>query len=191
MTIKIEKGVPLPQRRLPALQRYPFDQMAPGDSFAVEVEPGSTIERLRSNISACGHAWAKRNAPGAAMATRIEPGRTSVRIWLLTKPAPLLPISVATLPVTKSHRLGDDESDGNQRTTPKLDARENLPKKQSGGPRKGAGRPRKLATVGELQALKAKPARRERSDVEPVFAHDIPRFTDGAAAKRVVKGSRY
>lgn len=144
MTFKVEKGVPIPPR-FELKRLYPFDQMSPGDSFAVPVPQGKTAKMIRQHINGNSNSWSRRHAPGARFATRIEDDGKTVRIWLLSKPQPLAPLAAVPTPppvAGRVHKLEDDESDP---------------------PKRRPGRPAKT------------------------FAHAIPSFTDGGAA-RVVKG---
>jgi hypothetical protein len=115
MTFKIEKGVPLPSRRTKDALLYPFDQMVPGDSFAVTLPEGREIKWLRQRLSSSFASWAKRNARGAQAATRVEPDGRSVRIWMLTRQTPLNPIaSVVTPPpvaAARVHKLADEDDE--------------------------------------------------------------------------------
>jgi hypothetical protein len=115
--IKVDKGVPLPPNPGGAVAMYPFAQMVPGDSFAVSVPDGKTANAQRVRLIGAAHCWAKRYAKGAQFATRSEDEGRRVRIWLLTKPAPLNPAAaMATPPVASAlvHRLATsaDEEEG-------------------------------------------------------------------------------
>lgn len=116
---KVEKGVPIPATRLLSMAVYPFDEMVPGDSFAVEVTTTQTATLLRSRLSTCAHSWAKRHAPGAKFATRVEAGGKAVRIWLLTRPQPLNPLGGTPVPAVANVRVHvlQDDPDEDPRTT--------------------------------------------------------------------------
>lgn len=77
----IEENVPIPEGRRGRQAKYPFSEMKPGQSFAVEVgdePPRTVINRL--NTAAQG--WRRRNKPTAKFVVRLEPDRQHVRIWL-------------------------------------------------------------------------------------------------------------
>lgn len=71
-SIKIEKGVPLPEAKGGRTLKYPWPSMKRGDSFSLR---GGKKERIRVAVAAC--AWGKRNS--ATFATRQENG--GFRIW--------------------------------------------------------------------------------------------------------------
>lgn len=78
VTFKVEKGVPLP----PAMRdaRYPFLDMAPGDSF---LAPCARAEwkRVRSRVSSAARAFVRAQGSGCKLqfATRCLP--EGVRCW--------------------------------------------------------------------------------------------------------------
>ena len=75
MTIKIEKNVPIP-RPCAGRQRadlYPFDQMSPGDSFAMKIENANEMRRTRSRL----YSYAVRK--GFKIAMREWQGE--LRVW--------------------------------------------------------------------------------------------------------------
>lgn len=80
MTYRIEKGVPLP---VSAGAAFPFSEMEVGDSFAVPVPTGRTVEQVRSNLSACANSFCRRHV-GYRFVTRADRrtgGDAFVRCW--------------------------------------------------------------------------------------------------------------
>lgn len=76
---KIEKDVPLPESKRGRGQgapKYPFADMAAGDSFFVPMIDGS-VKKTRGNISSATRHWGK--ARGAQFATREVKG--GIRVW--------------------------------------------------------------------------------------------------------------
>jgi hypothetical protein len=116
--ITIDKGVPVPPKRPGTETKFPFATMQAGDSFAQPPKDGQDTIKLRQRLTGAAHAWAKRHAPGAKFTTRVEPDGKSVRIWLLSKPASLAPLSVAQLPVAKTHKLANKEDESPGRKPP-------------------------------------------------------------------------
>lgn len=78
---RIESNIPLPVRKKGRDPKYPFADMKPGDSFAVDVgreEPRVVLNRL--NTAAQG--WRRRNAPEARFIVETSKDHKEVRIWL-------------------------------------------------------------------------------------------------------------
>jgi len=71
---KIEKSVPIPdpyeQRR-----KYPFSDMAPGDSFVVPKEKANAAQAI-------GRRFVERHRPDMQVVQRTEPDGKGVRVWL-------------------------------------------------------------------------------------------------------------
>lgn len=77
----IESNIPLPVRKKGRDPKYPFANMKPGDSFAVDVggeEPRVVLNRI--NTAAQG--WRRRNAPEAHFIVETSKDHKEVRIWL-------------------------------------------------------------------------------------------------------------
>jgi len=76
--IKIEKGIPLPERTWRRLQ-YPFAKMGVGDSFSVPVpegeQPGTFASSLRSNAFRYGESLNMK------FAVRLTDANARVRVW--------------------------------------------------------------------------------------------------------------
>lgn len=148
MNITVEYDVPIPPKAGTRECIYPFASMREGSSFAIPVPEGKTVKSLRMLISSRAYAWAKRHAPGAKFTTRVEGDNAGVRIWLLTKPAPLVPTKLAELPVAKVHKLANKEDEGfdkrsraAQKAARKAPAAFDIPSFTDGGkPRKVEGK---------------------------------------------------
>ncbi len=69
MTIKIDKKIPVPTK---ITTKYPFGDMAVGDSFVVSTA-------LRSSVYGASASWARQHNPDAKFTTRKEGDET--RIW--------------------------------------------------------------------------------------------------------------
>lgn len=69
MTVRIEKGHPIPTAR-----RYPFKQMQVGDSFFIENHP--------NRVSAAAACYARRHAGYKFRTLKVrEAGRSGTRCW--------------------------------------------------------------------------------------------------------------
>ena len=78
---RIESNIPPPVRKKGRDPKYPFADMKPGDSFAVDVGregPRAVVNRL----NAAAHGWRRRNAPEARFIVETSEDRKKVRIWL-------------------------------------------------------------------------------------------------------------
>ena len=78
---RIESDIPQPVRQRGRAPKYPFADMKPGDSFAVDVgreEPRVVLNRI--NTAAQG--WRRRNAPEAHFIVETSKDHKEVRIWL-------------------------------------------------------------------------------------------------------------
>lgn len=73
MSYKIETGIPIPDR---GGKKFPFGDMAPGDSFLAPLEGYKSHETLRARI----HTAAK--ARGFEVVTR-KSGDEGLRVWLI------------------------------------------------------------------------------------------------------------
>lgn len=89
MSITVEKGIPIPQARSAGrAPKYPFEQMVPGSSFAVPLDPNVSERRNMQRLASCSAAWAKRREINWTFAVRVrhqdEAGKAiepEVRIW--------------------------------------------------------------------------------------------------------------
>ena len=73
----VEKGIPLPSgSRLGG--RYPFADMAPGDSFLAPCED-SKVKSLCSSISTAARTWVKAN--GGTRKFTVRAAKGGVRCW--------------------------------------------------------------------------------------------------------------
>lgn len=91
MAIAIDKDIPLPvQARKASGSKYPFDDMMPGDSFAVPVPEGVTPERASSRLRNAAGSWRMRTQStyGFRVVTVEEGGVQKVRIWCQMGSAP-------------------------------------------------------------------------------------------------------
>ena len=125
MTIKIDKDIPTPPKpRVGAQSVYPFNEMAPGDSFYVPKPEGRTITAHVSNLSALATQWARHN--GGKFCVRRSDDQKGARVWMLETPAPLLPIKIADLAPAKVHVIADehDEEEPSKRRAAKSFAHE-------------------------------------------------------------------
>lgn len=68
--------------------KYPFDRMAPGDSFFVPTSKGASPGRAKDALRAAGNGWARRNGKPLRFTAldaveRDEKGRevAGVRVW--------------------------------------------------------------------------------------------------------------
>lgn len=80
---KIEKDVPIPTSRLgraPGKPRFPFADMAIGDSFAIPVPPGIEPKLVAAAVRKDASNW-RRTRPEFQVAIRTEPTGESVRCW--------------------------------------------------------------------------------------------------------------
>ena len=78
--IQIERGVPVPPKRVGQIAKYPFHEMEPGDSFAVDVGTDDP-RRVVNRVNTAAQAWKRRHNPGAKF--RLEAKGGVVRIWLV------------------------------------------------------------------------------------------------------------
>ncbi len=115
-TIKIEKGIPCPEHLRGGFKgsRFPWEQMVPGDSFAVDVPKGKDAEKARQGLHSTACAWARRHRPGARFRVRLEENDTRLRIWLVSAP----PLPAATITVHRLNTAEDDRHDRGGRTSP-------------------------------------------------------------------------
>ncbi|HAR45619.1 MAG TPA: hypothetical protein DCS05_05440 [Nitrospiraceae bacterium] len=78
MTYKIEKEVPIPAPYRKAQgSKYPFAQMAVGDSFAVDVEDGEGPAAVLNRMRGAANRFGKDN--GMTLTARVM--GSTVRIW--------------------------------------------------------------------------------------------------------------
>lgn len=70
--ISIEKNIPMPKRNTRSGNKYPFADMAVGDSFAADVKPASLGQAART--------WAKADDNGKKFVVRPE-GEGVSRVW--------------------------------------------------------------------------------------------------------------
>ena len=75
MTTEIYGGVPIPSERVGAPQKYPFDDMKPGQHFVWKCAPGEDVRARRSSISTAAR------QRGFRVTTR-SAGNT-VRVWMV------------------------------------------------------------------------------------------------------------
>lgn len=206
MTITIEKGVPLPPPRGGA-NGYPFPDMVVGDSFVVPLE-GRTPAALRSKVSAYADAHAKRQPRPDEwkFVTAFERAKedksviVGIRCWRAPTHSRTFPEAQPSAALADALNTESARADV-RRMTPKIEPQP-LPKKQSGGKRKGAGRPRKAdSAAAEIPQFVKPPKRRHRvgtiaeiralaAEQRPEFSHPIPSFTEGGKPRQV-KGTRY
>lgn len=73
MTIQIDKGVPLPKRRLPSEPMYPWRSMEIGDSFFVEKRGASMTKQALAAGKASNRKFITRSVE--------ENGVTGIRVW--------------------------------------------------------------------------------------------------------------
>lgn len=91
MTYKIEKNIPMPneKRGFGQYPKYPFADMKAGDSFAVPVDPESTLQYIRtqSRIAAACVQYCKShlNMRGytGKFTVRINKREGIVRVWCI------------------------------------------------------------------------------------------------------------
>jgi len=74
---KVERGVPIPDRRHGAPGKYPFEKMSQGDSFLLPVENEEDVDTVRRRIAAAASLYATRN--GGKFTTRTVDG--GIRVW--------------------------------------------------------------------------------------------------------------
>jgi hypothetical protein len=78
--VRVEKGIPLPVRRVVRDPIYPFDKMQIGESFFVEET--NTLARYRLHGRLANHkAQSQAHRDGAVFTIRSVPG--GVRVWRL------------------------------------------------------------------------------------------------------------
>jgi hypothetical protein len=77
--VKIDKGLPIPDRTKETASKYPWRAMEVGDSFLVAQEPGEAIHMARDRANKITQ-YAKRT--GRTFCTRKVEG--GVRVWRLT-----------------------------------------------------------------------------------------------------------
>lgn len=110
--ITIDKGIPLPPKRE---YRFPFRDMAIGDSFAVSA--GVNVQKTRAQLASFCNAFAKRH-PGFKFVTRTVDGGSSVRCWRVAPNNDLLEIAaprIAEVPMTAKVRVHIMEDDSPKR----------------------------------------------------------------------------
>ena len=83
---KVEKNIPMPNatRNGVPYYKYPFFTMNVGDSFAVPVDPTTTLNylRVRSRVSAAISQLRKRkDNDGRTFATRMDKVNRVIRVW--------------------------------------------------------------------------------------------------------------
>ena len=87
MSIKIDKGVPIPKqtRRTPTFN-YPFGEMDIGDSFFVTPDSQQTPEQLLARARHQYRNFAKQQDPEPKFTAKIaeENGVVGVRVWKIT-----------------------------------------------------------------------------------------------------------
>jgi len=91
MTYKIEKNIPMPQesKGFGQYPKYPFADMKKGDSFAVPVDPESTLQYIRTQnrVSAACVQYCQRklNMRGYAgkFTVRCNKKEGIVRVWCI------------------------------------------------------------------------------------------------------------
>ncbi len=76
--IHIERNVPVPEARQ-GIQKYPWHEMKPGDSFVVP------LERM-DGARYAGRAWCARHKPEWMVVTRKTEDNSGLRIWFAEKP---------------------------------------------------------------------------------------------------------
>lgn len=81
--IKIDKGVPLPERARGPRAKYPFEDMAPGDSFLVERGRAEGEMSLRNRIySIVGKRKSRSGEAYTVRQVRGQDGRlVGFRVW--------------------------------------------------------------------------------------------------------------
>ncbi len=74
--IDVQDGVPIPRSRSDRLRKYPWAELAVGQSFFVAGEK-------QTSLIAAAWGWAKRQSPGARFTSRkvVENGVAGVRVW--------------------------------------------------------------------------------------------------------------
>lgn len=109
MSYAIDKGVPLPP---PSYQknRYPFAEMAIGDSFMVPVPAGEHYKKMHAAVSASATSFARRN-PAFKFATRIVDDKSAIRCWRIALRPGLLdaPAAPQIAGAARVHRIEDDK----------------------------------------------------------------------------------
>lgn len=82
---QIEKGIPMPERArfIPKAQKYPFDQMTVGDSFAIEIDKATEGPVLCRRVRNAAHRWRVQNLSTLAFTPMVvkEDGVDVVRVW--------------------------------------------------------------------------------------------------------------
>ena len=79
MGIKIEKNIEMPISTFGRNQKFPWDDMAPGDSFFIALVNGQSLRELSQNVnSAAYHAGKKRSWKFCTR--KVDNG---VRVWRL------------------------------------------------------------------------------------------------------------
>lgn len=91
---KIEKDIPMPERSrfVPRAQKYPFDQMSVGDSFAVELDKPTDGAVLCRRVRNAAHRWRVQNLSTLAFnaMVRDEDGVEVVRVWCVQGEMPVV-----------------------------------------------------------------------------------------------------
>lgn len=77
---EITSNIPVPKR-----SKYPFDEMNPGDSFAVPVPSKEDGGAFANAIRTRCYAWGKKNK--AQLKAYLSKDKTEVRVWLVSKAA--------------------------------------------------------------------------------------------------------
>lgn len=82
MILKIEKGLPIPNRNPRRKKRFKdaFDSMEVGDSFFVAAD-NEGIKKLRKNLSSSLGLYKKLHNPTFKVATRITNNPSGLRVW--------------------------------------------------------------------------------------------------------------
>jgi hypothetical protein len=83
---KVEKNIamPNPVRNGVPYYKYPFYTMNVGDSFAVPVDPSTTLNYIRvsNRLSACiWHQKKRKDNNGRTFATRTDKVNRIIRVW--------------------------------------------------------------------------------------------------------------
>lgn len=115
MTYKIEKGVPVPSRGLPAKPiPYPFGEMELGDSFVVPIPKDLDGERLVKRILSIAKRYRDDVQADFAISARVRP--EGVRVWRVKyAPCPARRKGaqkvVPPRPASYTHLLRDDDDE--------------------------------------------------------------------------------
>lgn len=82
---KIEKGVPMPERAkfIPRANKYPFDAMEVGDSFAIDFDKPTDGPVLCRRVRNAAHRWRVQNLSTLAFRAVVvkENDVDVVRVW--------------------------------------------------------------------------------------------------------------